>query len=100
MAKDIYIKLSQLETVKTELDAIITEFENATSNSEKLEEAIGNPYDRGELREKAQDFEERWDDKRTQLKDGLEGVRDHVKGVIEKVEEWDKETAIGLEPEE
>jgi hypothetical protein len=97
---DIYIKLSELESVHTQLDAIVTEFENATSSSEALEAAIGDPYGRGELREQAKDFEERWDDKRTQLKDGLTGIRDHVKGVIDSIDEWDTETAIGLTPEE
>ncbi|WP_022918316.1 hypothetical protein [Ruania albidiflava] len=97
--EDIYIKLSELETVKTQLDAIIEEFGNATENSENLEAAIGTPYGRGELQSKARDFEERWDDKRTQLKDGLEGVRDHVGGVIDEIQKWDTETAIQLEPE-
>lgn len=96
MAEDVYIKLSELETVVTELEAIISEFENATSLSEELEAAIGDPFGHNDLREKAQDFEERWDDKRNELKDGLKGVKDHVDGVIEGVEQWDSETAIQL----
>lgn len=93
---DVYIKLSQLEQVVTEIEAIVDEFDNATSLSEELEAAISDPFGRSELRDKARDFEERWDDKRGELKDGLKGVKDHVDGVIKGVEQWDSETAIQL----
>lgn len=96
---DIYIKLSELEDVVTELDAIVGEFESATSKSEALEAAIGDPFDRGELREQAQDFEERWDDKRGQLTDGLKNVKDHVDDVIKAIKDWDSETAVQLTPD-
>ena len=93
---DVYIKLSELEQVVTQLEAIITEFDNATSLSEELEAAIGDPFGESKLREEAQEFEERWDDKRGDLKDGLKGVKDHVDAVIKGVEDWDSETAIQL----
>lgn len=93
---DVYIKLSQLEQVVTQLEAIITEFDHATSLSEELEAAIGDPFGESKLREEAQEFEERWDDKRGDLKDGLTGVKDHVDAVIKGVEDWDSETAIQL----
>ena len=93
---DVYIKLSQLEQVVTQLEAIIDEFDNATSLSEELEAAIGDPFGESKLREEAQEFEERWDDKRGDLKDGLKGVKDHVDAVIKGVEDWDAETAIQL----
>ena len=90
---DVYITLDKLEQVVTDLEAIISEFEKATSLSEELEAAIGDPFGASKLREEAQEFEERWDDKRNQLKDGLEGVKDHVKGILDGIEEWDAETA-------
>lgn len=93
---DIYISLDQLEKVVTQLEAITEEFDNATSNSEALEEAINKPFGDGRLRDKARDFEERWDDKRGELNDGLKGIRDHVKGVVDGVNDWDAETAIQL----
>src|SRR6478609_5654423 len=93
---DVYIKLEQLETVVSELEAIVNEFENATSNSEQLEAAIGDPFGESKLREEAQEFEERWDDKRGELKESLKGVKDHVDAVIKGVEDWDSETAVQL----
>lgn len=97
---DVYIDLEQIGEVKDQLDAIITEFENATSNSEALEADIGDPFGDSSLRDKARDFEERWDDKRGDLKDGLKGIRDHVQGVIDGFKGWDSETAVALTPEE
>lgn len=93
---DVYIKLSELEQVVTELEAIINEFENAKSNSEALEAAIGNPFGKGELRDRAEDFESRWDDKRSQLTDGLKDIKDHVQGVVDNVQQWDADTAVAL----
>ena len=93
---DVYIKLSELEQVVTQLEAIITEFDNATSLSEELEAAIGDPFGESKLREEAQEFEERWDNKRDDLKEGLKGVKDHVDAVVKGVEDWDSETAVQL----
>ncbi|MFE6645498.1 flagellar protein FlgN [Nocardioides sp. NPDC057772] len=94
---DILIKIVELETVKRSLDSIVDEFENATDSSEDLEADIGDPFDRSELRDKACDFEERWDDKRNDLKDSLKKVSEHIKGVIDGIENWDSETALQFE---
>lgn len=95
---DILIKIAELETVKRSLDSIVDEFENATDSSEDLEADIGDPFDRSELRDKACDFEERWDDKRNDLKDSLKKVSEHIKGVIDGIEDWDSQTALQFQP--
>ncbi|MEU4452141.1 flagellar protein FlgN [Nocardioides sp. NPDC023903] len=91
---DVKIKIETLSRIATQLDSIVSEFENATSQSEALEADIGNPYGRGDLRDKAQDFEERWDDKRDDLKESLKELQEHVKGVVDGFENWDSETAL------
>lgn len=91
---DVRIKIETLSRIATQLDSIVGEFENATSQSEELEADIGNPYGRGDLRDKAQDFEERWDDKRDDLKESLKELQEHVKGVVDGFENWDSETAL------
>ncbi|MEU0313786.1 flagellar protein FlgN [Nocardioides sp. NPDC006273] len=93
---DFYIDLAQLNTVKDELGKITKEFEDAENNADDLEDAIGDPYGRNELREAAEDFEDRWNHKRDELKDSLNDVLEHIKGVIENVEKWDTDTAIQL----
>lgn len=97
---DLFIDLTELNEVKSNLDAIISEFDNATSSSEELEEDIGNPFGQGKLRDEAREFEERWDDKRDELKEGLKTVLEQVTAVVESFEKLDTETAIALEQPE
>ena len=93
---DFYIDLGQLNTVKDELTSITKEFEDAEDRADDLEDAIGDPYGRNDLREAAEDFEDRWNHKRDELKDSLTDVLEHIKGVVDNVEKWDTETAIQL----
>ena len=95
---DVFIKMSELEKVKTSLDAIVEEFDNASSNSEGLESDIGDPFDMSTLRNKARDFEERWDIKRDELKESLEKVGKHLKDIIDGFGEWDTEAGLAFEP--
>ena len=91
---DVSIKIETLDQTVKKLDSIIDEFDHAVGNSNALEGAIGNPFRRGDLRGKADDFEQRWDMKRKDLKDELSEVRDHIKGVVEGFQNWDSETAL------
>ncbi|GGR72247.1 archaellum component FlaC [Nocardioides luteus] len=91
---DVSIKIETLEQTVAKLDSIIDEFDHAVGNANALESAIGNPFRRGELRGKADDFEQRWDMKRNDLKDEISKVRDHMKGVVDGFQDWDSETAL------
>lgn len=86
--------------MSAQLEEILEEFEQAGTRADELQDAIGRPFDRSELRDLAGDFEGRWDLERDQLKEGLTEIRDHLDGVIQGVEEWDTETALSLESEE
>ena len=98
MTFDVKIELDQLREVQTQLEAITAEFDRASSLSEELEAAIGSPFGQSELRDKAREFEERWDKKRGKLNESLKKVHEHVKGVVDGFEGWDGEAAIALEP--
>ncbi|MEU0264803.1 flagellar protein FlgN [Nocardioides sp. NPDC006303] len=91
---DVSVKIETLDQTVKKLDSIIDEFDHAVGNADALEGAIGNPFRRGELRGQADDFEQRWDMKRNDLKDELSDVRDHIKGVVEGFQNWDSETAL------
>lgn len=95
---DIYIKFDELRTAKGQLDDIIDEFDKAKDNADDLEEAIGDPFGKNNLRENVEDFEDRWDSKRDNLNESLKAVRDHIAGVIDGVTDWDSETAAKLAP--
>lgn len=94
---DFYVSIGELRAVSSGLRSIASEFENAVSNSDALEAAIGSPFGRSELRSKAGDIESRWDIKRGKLAEELTGVLEHVEGVIENVEGFDNEAAIMLD---
>lgn len=93
---DLNISFARLENVSEQLNDICSELENATDLSEELEGAIGRPYGRDELRDRARDFEERWDDKRKQLKESLESIEEHVSEVLKAFKDWDQDTAVHL----
>ncbi|MET8522390.1 flagellar protein FlgN [Nocardioides sp. NPDC004968] len=94
---DVSIKIAELDTVATSLSKIVEEFEQASSRADKLEDAIGDPFGRNDLREAAEDFEDRWNNKRDELKDALQDVQEHVKGVVDGFQNWDSETALAFE---
>lgn len=94
---DVSIKIAELDTVATSLSKIVEEFEQASSRADKLEDAIGDPFGRNELREAAEDFEDRWNNKRDELKDALQDIQEHVKGVVDGFQNWDSETALAFE---
>ncbi|MER7609911.1 flagellar protein FlgN [Nocardioides sp. NPDC127503] len=93
---DVAITFSDLEAAASSLGTIIDEFENATSRSEDLEADIGDPFDKSELRDQACDFEERWDDKRDELKESLEGVKKHIDDVVSGFKGGDNDMAVAF----
>jgi hypothetical protein len=94
---DVLIEYAQLTELNARLIAIVEELDAAAGRSEALESAIGNPYGRGELRERAQDFEQRWDIKRGDLARDMKKVQEHVQGVIDGFSKWDAEAAAKFE---
>lgn len=93
---DVKLTLDELQEMSDELGLIIEEFENATTRSEELEQAIGAPFGRTDLRDAVEEFETRWDVKRGDLKDSLSGVDEHLTAVIDGFEGLDSEAAIRL----
>jgi hypothetical protein len=63
----VKITYELLDELFGSLKHIYEEFDHATSLSEDFEAAIGSPFGNSELRSRAQDFEEEWDDKRNRL---------------------------------
>lgn len=94
---DVLIRYTQLTELNAQLLAIVEELDGAVGRSEALEAAIGNPYGRGELRDRAQDFETRWDIKRGDLARDMKKVQEHVQGVIDGFSEWDADAAAKFE---
>ncbi|MDE0547478.1 hypothetical protein [Microbacterium sp. C7(2022)] len=92
----VKISYDELGTLYTNLLATQTEFEEASKRRSDLGDDIGRPYDRGELRDKTNDFESRWDDRRNKLNEGLKTVTEHTKAVLEGFGDFDTELAAEM----
>ncbi len=94
---DVLIRYSELQLLNERLKSIVEELDGAVSRSEELEAAIGAPYGRAELRDRARDFEERWDIKRGDLARDMRKVQEHVQGVIDEFSQLDSDAAAKFE---
>lgn len=93
---DVYLRLSDLQATEWQLAQIITEFEKASDRADDLEDAIGDPFGKSELREAAEDFEDRWNLKRDELKGGLEDIKEQLHVLVESFTKLDRQAAIQL----
>lgn len=99
MGDDVQIDYDDLKELRDYLKEIVEELDKASDRADELEDAIGDPMDKDDLREAAEEFEDGWDDRRAELKEDLEKIHEHVKAVIEGFEEWDRDTSDSMEPE-
>lgn len=89
----VKIRYDQLEGLSRELESIVAEFENAGSRRNDLKDAVGDPYDDGRLRDVADDFEGRWDDRRKALIDNCKTLKEHVDAVVDGFQGFDRDAA-------
>lgn len=99
MADRVDIPLDSMEDLNEALKSIIVEFEDAGSRGRQLTEAIDRPTGDSRLRDAADDFEGKWDDKRDTLKGHLIDLQEQVEGVRDAWREFDAELASQLEQE-
>lgn len=96
MTDGVLIKYSELKAVDESLKKIVAELKDASDRADDLEGAIGDPYGKNRLREKAEEFEDGWDDRRNALCADIEKVQQHVAGVLGGFEQWDRETSAQM----
>ncbi|SDS23753.1 hypothetical protein [Agrococcus carbonis] len=94
---DVLIKYWELERLVERLTSIIDEFESAGDRTGEIRSAVGYPWGRSELTEKASEAESRWSYKRAKLTESLIGIRDHGQAVYEAFQEFDAEAAAKFE---
>lgn len=78
MSDDVDIPFESMQTLVNSLNQIINEFDAADSRTAQLLAAIDTPQGRTDLRDAAEDFEARWDDKRETLRRKLEDLKVRV----------------------
>lgn len=94
---DVVVSYRELAELDAKLQSITAELQQAESRADVLEDAIGDPFGRNDLREAVEDFEDRWNNRRANLAEDIAGVQEHVHGVLEGFRAWDRETAAGFE---
>jgi DNA repair exonuclease SbcCD ATPase subunit len=93
---DVKISYSVLNELNGSLKQIIVELEEASNRASALEDAIGDPCGRNDLREAAEEFEDGWDDRRKFLEEDIAEVQKHVEEIGKAWAEWDTEAAASL----
>lgn len=97
---DIKVNYAMLERLESRVAEIIEEFEQASARREDLVAAVGRPDGHGELQNRVHDFEGQWDDRRKQLREGLDAVLESATKLREGWQTGDKELADGMQSEE
>ncbi|MGI6879944.1 hypothetical protein [Microbacterium sp. gxy059] len=93
---DVVISYSQLDSLIGKLNGIIPELEEGSKGA-ALRDAIGEPFERSELTEKAEDTEDRWNDKRESLVKDLTKIRDFAQEIYDEYQTFDDEAASEFE---
>ena len=96
---NIKVSYGMLETLQERVSQIVEEFEHASARREDLVAAVGRPDGEERLQNAVSDFESQWDDRRKQLREGLETVRDNATKVLEGWKQGDQDIANGMEEE-
>ena len=96
---NIKVSYGMLETLQERVSQIVEEFEQASARREDLVAAVGRPDGEERLQNAVSDFESQWDDRRKQLREGLETVRDNATMVLEGWKQGDQDIANGMEEE-
>ncbi|GAA2044895.1 hypothetical protein GCM10009819_35100 [Agromyces tropicus] len=94
---DVVVSYEVLAELDAKLQSITAELQQAATRADVLEDAIGDPFGRDDLREAVEDFEDRWDNRRKHLAEDVAEVQQHVHGVLEGFRDWDRETAAGFD---
>ncbi|MGX1793023.1 hypothetical protein ACWIDW_08785 [Microbacterium sp. NPDC055312] len=94
---DIMLDLERLRKTKSGLKESVDAFEAAAATNDQLEQAIGKPDGRSELRSRVSDFESDWKSNRGKLQKNLDEILKQLTGIIDGWDEWDTNTAADLE---
>ncbi|MCT9818883.1 hypothetical protein N3K63_01140 [Microbacterium sp. W1N] len=97
MADAVWINYATLRRTSDRLGRIIEELEDARGLADELRAAIGSPYGHGALRDRAGDFESRWDNRRSDLVRDITSIHEHVEGVLDGFADWDAETGAQMD---
>lgn len=97
---DVYIKVEHLNQLNGSLKQILVEFADAGERTDDLQEMIGSPDGRTDLKDKTNDFEGGWNDRRTALIEKLTKIQQRVEGTCAGWQNFDLEASKQLKTSE
>jgi len=89
MSADVDLDLDDLQETVTALRVVVDDFTTIASTVDGVRSAIGTPHGRGALRDRVGDFESGWNGNREVIQENLQGVLDHLQGLIDGFRETD-----------
>lgn len=89
MTADVDLDLDALELTLTRLQAVLEDFSSVSSTVNDVEDAIGRPHGRGDLRSRVGDFESGWNGNREVIQENLQAVFDHLQAIVDGFAEAD-----------
>ncbi|MDL9978207.1 hypothetical protein [Microbacterium candidum] len=90
---DLILDLQRLDQLHRDLQAVIDEFKNASDFSHDVAHATGDDH----LADKVRDFADRWNDKRKNMTESVEGLQKAVGAITENFTKVDQGLAKALE---
>lgn len=97
---DVLLDRARLRDARDTLKSAKADFDEAASINDRLEEAIGNPQGKSQLRDRVGWFEANWSGNRDDLTQAIENVYKRLDGIINGWDEWEAEASASLESEE
>lgn len=97
---DVYIKVEHLNELNGSLKQILVEFADAKGRTNDLQDMIGSPDGRTDLKDKTHDFEGGWDDRRNALVEKLTKIQQRVEGTCTGWQDFDLEASKQLKASE
>lgn len=94
--QDVVVHYDDLTTLNNSLKDIITEFQQAGDRESDLQSAIGKPFGKSDLSDKAHEFEDGWHLHRKKLLADMQKVQQHVQGVLDGFQNWDTKTGNSI----
>ncbi|QMU97086.1 hypothetical protein FVO59_07495 [Microbacterium esteraromaticum] len=97
---DVLLDRARLRDARDTLKTAKSDFDDAASINDALEDAIGNPQGKSKLRDRVGWFEANWSGNRDDLKESIENVYKRLDGIIDGWDEWEAEASASLEGKE
>lgn len=89
---DLILDLAALEQLKSDLDAVVSDFKGADDFSDDVADATGSD----DLRDPVRDFAHKWNDKRKKMTESIEALQAQIAGIADGFGKVDAGFAKGL----